>query len=97
MNDAAQKEPAAPLLAPEERRRVLSTFRLQVILTSFVVVLLAGLSVLMFSLVTRIFDTLTPSIERDLAWKSQRGVAELAQSRGADPAPGESGLSRPSC
>ena len=44
------------------------------------VILLAGLSVLIFSLVTRIFDTLTPSIEHDLARKAERGVAELVQS-----------------
>jgi signal transduction histidine kinase/DNA-binding response OmpR family regulator/HPt (histidine-containing phosphotransfer) domain-containing protein len=67
-------------LESSERRRVLSTFRLQVILTTFMVVLLAGLSVLLFVLVTRIFDTLTPSIERDLARKALRGVAELVQS-----------------
>ena len=65
--------PVTPLLEAEERRRVLSTSRLQVILTSFVVVLLAGLSILMFVLVTRIFGSLTPSIEADLGWKARRG------------------------
>ncbi|HVU02039.1 MAG TPA: response regulator [Polyangiaceae bacterium] len=68
------------LIDPAQRKRILSTFRLQVILTSFVVVLLAGLSVLLFVLVTRIFVTLTPAIERDLSWKAERGVAELVQS-----------------
>jgi signal transduction histidine kinase/DNA-binding response OmpR family regulator len=70
----------AVLLAPDQRRRVLSTFRLQVILTTFVVLLLAGLSIMMFALVTRIFGTLTPSIEADLAWKARRGAAELVRS-----------------
>ncbi len=69
-----------PIISGEQRRRILSTFRLQVVLTTFMVMLLAGLSVLMFTLVTRIFDTLTPSIERDLARKAVRSVAELVQS-----------------
>ncbi len=68
------------LVSQQERRRVLSTFRLQLILTSFVLVLLVGLSVFMFGLVTRIFDNLTPSIQNDLKWKARRGAAELAQS-----------------
>jgi signal transduction histidine kinase/DNA-binding response OmpR family regulator len=73
-------DPSAPLLSAGERRRILSTLRLKLIFTSFVVLLLAALSVLMFSLVTRIFDTLTPSIEHDLARKAERGAAELSQS-----------------
>ena len=47
---------------------------LQVILTLFVVVLLAGLSIMTFVLVTRIFGTLTPSIEQQT---QQRGLADL--------------------
>lgn len=77
MIDNARNAPALPVLSADQRSRILSTFRLQVILTSFVVVLLIGISVLLFVLVTRIFDSLTPSIERDLAWKAQRGAAEL--------------------
>src|SRR5262245_26184220 len=69
----------APLLAPDQRRRVLSTFRLKLILTSFVLVLLIGLSAMMVVLVTRIFDSLTPAVRADLGWKAERGAAELAR------------------
>jgi signal transduction histidine kinase/CheY-like chemotaxis protein len=69
----------APLLAPDQRRRVLSTFRLKLILSSFVLVLLVGLSGMMFVLVTRIFDSLTPAVRADLGWKAERGAAELAR------------------
>jgi two-component system, sensor histidine kinase and response regulator len=68
------------LLADAEQRHVLSTFRLQLILTSFVLVLLLSLSALMSTLVTRIFDSLTPAVARDLSWKAERGAAELARS-----------------
>jgi signal transduction histidine kinase/CheY-like chemotaxis protein/HPt (histidine-containing phosphotransfer) domain-containing protein len=77
---STEQQPATPLLSAEARRRVLSTSRLQVILTSFVVFLLAGLSIMMFVLVTRIFGSLTPSIEADLGWKARRGAAELVHS-----------------
>jgi two-component system, sensor histidine kinase and response regulator len=64
---------------PESRRRaVLSSFRLKAVLTVFIVVLLALISGLMFFLVSRIFDWLTPSIEADLHWKADRGARELA-------------------
>ncbi len=69
----------APLLAPDQRRRVLSTFRLKLILSSFVLVLLVGLSAMTFVLVTRIFDSLTPAVRADLGWKAERGAAELAR------------------
>jgi signal transduction histidine kinase/DNA-binding response OmpR family regulator len=69
----------APLLGPEQRRRVLSTFRLKIILTSFVLVLLVGLSAMMVVLVTRIFDSVTPAVKSDLGWKAERGAAELAR------------------
>ncbi len=67
------------LLGSEQRRRVLSTFRLKIILTSFVLLLLVGLSAMTFVLVTRIFDSLTPAVRADLAWKAKRGAAELAR------------------
>lgn len=69
----------APLLSPEQRQRVLSTFRLKLILTSFVLVLLIGLSAMTVVLVTRIFDSLTPAVRADLGWKAERGAAELAR------------------
>jgi two-component system, sensor histidine kinase and response regulator len=69
----------AALLDADQRRRVLSTFRLKLILTSFVLVLLIGLSGMMVVLVTRIFDSLTPAVRADLGWKAARGAAELAR------------------
>jgi signal transduction histidine kinase/CheY-like chemotaxis protein len=68
------------LLPEDQRRRVLSTFRLKLALTSFVLVLLIALSALVFVLVTRIFGTLTPAVHADLGWKAARGAAELAHS-----------------
>jgi two-component system sensor histidine kinase/response regulator len=74
------KSESNPLLPEDQRRRVLSTFRLKLVLTSFVLVLLIALSALVFVLVTRIFGTLTPAVHADLGWKATRGAAELAHS-----------------
>ncbi|MFW6050922.1 MAG: response regulator [Myxococcota bacterium] len=75
-------EPEDALLSDSRRKAVLSSFRLKAILTVFIVVLLALVSGLMFFLVSRIFDWLTPSIQSDLHWKAERGAVEL--SRGAE-------------
>ncbi len=61
-----------------ERSKVLSTARLKVILSVFVVALLVGLGGLAFLQVSRIFDQLTPAVARDLSWKTERGAAELS-------------------
>lgn len=66
------------LLNDQERSRILSTARLKVILSVFVVALLVGLGSLAFFQVSRIFDELTPAVARDLAWKTERGAAELS-------------------
>ncbi len=42
--------------------------------------LLLALSAVSYVMVTQIFDSLTPAIHSDLAWKARRGAAELAQS-----------------
>lgn len=68
----------ADLLIDHDTRKLLSTARLKIVLSSFVVAVLLALSVFMFFLVSRIFDQLTPAIERDLTWKTERGVAELS-------------------
>jgi serine phosphatase RsbU (regulator of sigma subunit) len=60
--------------------KVASSLRLQVVLSLFITLLLVGVSGVVFGLVSRIFDRLTPQIEADLRWKTQRGVRELAQS-----------------
>jgi len=67
------------LLSADERNRVLSAHRLRATLSAFVVVGLLLFSTMMFFVVTRIFDWLTPSMQRDLEWKAQRGALELAQ------------------
>ncbi len=75
----------APAAAPDperekserQRRRLLSSSRLRLAFTLFVVALLLALSGLIFVLVSRIFDTLTPTIQADLEWKARRGAGEL--------------------
>jgi signal transduction histidine kinase/DNA-binding NarL/FixJ family response regulator len=66
-------EPAAE----RQRRRLLSSSRLRLAFTLFVVALLLALSGLIFVLVSRIFDTLTPTLQADLEWKARRGAGEL--------------------
>jgi len=60
-----------------QRRRLLSSSRLRMAFTLFVVALLLALSGLIFVLVSRIFDTLTPTIQADLEWKARRGAGQL--------------------
>lgn len=55
------------LLNDQERARILSTTRLKVLLSIFVVALLLGLGSLAFIQVTRIFDELTPAVAKDLS------------------------------
>src|SRR5258705_9763543 len=62
-----------------EMPRVVSAFRLKVLLTTFVMALVLALSGTVFLLVDRIFTRLTPSIESDLRWKAEHGGRELAQ------------------
>ena len=69
---------ATVLLNDQDRSRILSTTRLKVILSVFVVALLLGLGALAFFQVSRIFDELTPAVAHDLSWKTERGAAELS-------------------
>ena len=66
-------------LSVEDRKRVLNAVRLKLTLTIFVVAILMAMSAMIFFGVSRIFDWLTPSMQRDLEWKVQRGALELAQ------------------
>ncbi|MFO0567776.1 MAG: response regulator [Polyangiaceae bacterium] len=79
--DPRSERPGAltELLSREERQRVLSGSRLKLVLTSFVLLLVGGLSLMSYVLVSSIFERMTPSIAADLAWKARRGAAELAQ------------------
>ena len=67
-------------LSADEQKHVLSTFRLTVKLMIMLGLIVAGIGALVFVLVDRIFDTLTPSIQYDLEWKARHGVVELAHS-----------------
>jgi signal transduction histidine kinase/DNA-binding NarL/FixJ family response regulator len=60
-----------------DHKRLLSSSRLRLAFTLFVVALLLALSALNFVLVSRIFDTLTPKVQSDLEWKARRGASEL--------------------
>ncbi len=62
----------------EQRQRALSGLRLKVVLIAMVVLIITLLSGLVFFLVSNIFDFLTPTLRRDLQWKTERGVVELS-------------------
>jgi len=57
-----------------------SSLRLKTILTTFIVLVVLGLSGLIVLLVRRAAEQLAPAIRADLTWKARRGVAELASS-----------------
>jgi hypothetical protein len=76
--DAPEHSPE--LLSDEQRRRVLSSSRLQIALTLFVATLLVALGVLTTALISSIFGQLNPTIRQDLAWKAERGALEIVES-----------------
>lgn len=69
------------LLPVAERRRILSSTRLQIALTAFIALLVAALCAVVIAFVAHIFDWLTPRMQQDLGWKVARGAVEVA-SRG---------------
>jgi signal transduction histidine kinase/CheY-like chemotaxis protein len=74
-------EPAASgVVSQRDRARILSSFRIKLLLTAFMVALITALLAMVFVLIARIFGSLTPAVARDLAWKTQHGVAELKAS-----------------
>jgi signal transduction histidine kinase/CheY-like chemotaxis protein/HPt (histidine-containing phosphotransfer) domain-containing protein len=78
----ARKVPSDPataqLLTSDEQRRVMSSFRLTVKLMVLVGMVVVVMGAMVFVLVDQIFDTLTPSIRRDLEWKALHGVYGLS-------------------
>jgi len=62
-----------------ERRRILSTFRLKLALTLFLVSIVGALVGLVIALVAHVFGALAPAIRADLESKARRGAAELVQ------------------
>ncbi len=67
------------LLPAAERRRILSSSRLQIALTGFIALLVAALCLVVMLFVGHIFDWLTPRMQQDLGWKVARGAAEVAE------------------
>jgi signal transduction histidine kinase/DNA-binding response OmpR family regulator len=78
-NDASLDHPQTGLPSDEDRRKVLSGLRIKVTLSAMVVLVIALLAGTIFWLVDDIFATLTPTLQRDLVWKTERGVAELSK------------------
>ena len=69
----------ATLLPLAERKRILSSSRLKLMLTAFIALLLAALCTFVIVLVSHIFHWLTPTIRDDLGWKVSQGAAEVAE------------------
>ena len=79
---ASTRDGSAPLrdktLVASLREDTLSSSQLQVVLLSFVSLLLALLTALTFVVVSHVFARITPTIERDLERKAEVGSAKLA-------------------
>ncbi|HET6332578.1 MAG TPA: ATP-binding protein [Polyangiales bacterium] len=69
--------PGAEPLTSDEQRRVMSSSRLTVKLMVLVALVTSVMGAMVFVLVDRIFDELTPSIHHDLEWKARHAVSEL--------------------
>jgi Stage II sporulation protein E (SpoIIE) len=67
------------LLPVAERKRILSSSRLQLALAGFIAALVAGLCAVVILFVSQIFDWLTPRMQQDLGWKVARGAVEVAE------------------
>lgn len=92
--------PPPPAAAPHKdvkTMRLLSGLRLKVTLTLFITLLLVALSLLIFGLVKRIFDELTPSMRAELEWKTTRGAKELAQAVDFAVVVGDAALIKEAC
>jgi signal transduction histidine kinase/DNA-binding response OmpR family regulator len=69
----------ATLSSAADRQKVLSGLRIKVALSAMVVLVILLLAGTIFFLVDDIFASLTPTLQRDLAWKTERGVTELSK------------------
>jgi signal transduction histidine kinase/CheY-like chemotaxis protein/HPt (histidine-containing phosphotransfer) domain-containing protein len=65
------------LLDRDVHRRIMSSSRLQLKLVVMIGLIFAVLGAMVFGIVERIFDELTPSIRHDLEWKARHAVIEL--------------------
>jgi signal transduction histidine kinase/DNA-binding response OmpR family regulator len=77
--DTAIQTAQATLSSAADRRKVLSGLRIKVALSAMVVLVILLLAGTIFFLVDDIFESLTPTLRRDLEWKTERGVAELSK------------------
>ena len=77
--DTAIQSAQATLSSAADRRKVLSGLRIKIALSAMVVLVILLLAGTIFLLVDDIFESLTPTLRRDLEWKTQRGVAELSK------------------
>src|SRR5215213_4431694 len=67
------------VVSQSERARITSGFRLSLALMVMVTLIVAALTGLIFFLVSRVFDSMTPSMAADLEWKALRGAVELSK------------------
>ncbi len=74
------KSHSTDLIETAAHERLLSDSRFKLRLMLLVALIVLVLTALLFSLVSRVFATLTPSIEQDLKWKVSSGLLELRQS-----------------
>ncbi|MET0343456.1 MAG: response regulator [Polyangiales bacterium] len=79
MKDSLPNTDRPSALLSDDERKALSSTRINIGFVLFTTTLLLGISGLMFILVSQIFDSLTPSIRRDLESKALRGAALLAR------------------
>jgi len=56
-----------------------SGLRIKVVLVAMVVSLVAALAVLVFVMVSDIFEFLSPELRRNLVWKTEHGAEELSK------------------
>jgi signal transduction histidine kinase len=79
MNETTHATPRHLASTGATDRRLLSSLRLKVTLTLFILALLLGMSTLVFVLVMGVFDRFDGSLREDLGWKAVRGASEVAQ------------------
>ncbi len=73
----------------EHAQNITPSSRLKIAFLLFITVIIVALSGLIFILVSRIFDSLEPTLEANLGWKARRGAIELVHSADLGLASGE--------
>jgi signal transduction histidine kinase/CheY-like chemotaxis protein len=78
-HDTSPATPAEPLISAADRSRIASSVRLTVALMVMVALIVTSLTGMIFVLVSRIFDSVTPTAAAELAWRARRGAIELSK------------------